>query len=380
MSLSRHKYYIERLRISTGLAEVSWSGSLPVHSSFLRWMRPALTFEGFPLFVRPYSSSHVYGTAEDHLRSLKSHYISIWRVMDLLVGLLKPTFLFRAWYFTTRDVLSSSLASISGRFQALETSLLNVTSSPNISSRTIGRALIDSVFNFTAAVLRGLSKSAASGSTFLQYDPARHRAKGGLMRTRNPRLFANIDGKDLLVEYVEGENAGKALLSRVRTGAYLGEGYVYHVEGAHLRKTRARSRTEMDPSILIFMMTFERVLLLNGELNADFCDVIWEVSFEDLVHVEVERLDIESHDLMLLWYLAGVRSSTVGQEDRYAAAMVSDSSGLDTLLCKSIFISREFIEALLGKIGSVNRNLLDDTEDSHVSKRAAEQTARVLMF
>eukprot|EP00957_Ditylum_brightwellii_P016143 1215668-Ditylum_brightwellii.AAC.1 len=36
------------------------------------------------------------------------------------------------------------------------------------------------------------------------------------VRLRPPRLFANQEGKDLLVEYVEGENVGKALLSRVR--------------------------------------------------------------------------------------------------------------------------------------------------------------------
>ena len=37
-----------------------------------------------------------------------------------------------------------------------------------------------------------------------------------------PRLFANIDGKDLLVKYVEGENTGQALLSRIHR----------HVDGA----------------------------------------------------------------------------------------------------------------------------------------------------
>merc|ERR1719215_769495 len=51
-----------------------------------------------------------------------------------------------------------------------------------------------------------------------------------LVRSRPPRLFANQEGKDLLVDYVEGQNAGKALLSRVRMGALLGEGYVYHSE------------------------------------------------------------------------------------------------------------------------------------------------------
>jgi len=380
MPTSRHKYYIERLRISTTLAEVSWSGSLPINSPFLSWLRPALTFEGFPLFLRPYSSSHAYGTAEEHLRSLKSHYISIWRIMDLLFGLVKPTFLVRAWYFTTRDVLASSLTNISGRFQAMETGLLKVALNNHTNPRTMTQAIVDPVINVYAALLRGISKFAAIGSSLLQYDPARHRAKGGLVRTRNPRLFANVDGKDLLVEYVEGENAGKALLSRVRTGGYVGEGYVYHVEGVRLRKAWARSRTEMNPSNLIFMVTFERILLLNGELNADFCSVVWEVSFEDLVHVEKERLHLQSHDLILLWYLAGAGSSTLGQEDCYVSAVSSDCSGLDTLLCKPIFVPEDLVEALLGKIGSVNNNLLDQSEEFLVSKRGDEPTSRVLMF
>jgi len=58
----------------------------------------------------------------------------------------------------------------------------------------------------------------------------------------------------------------------------------------------------------------------------------------------------------------------------------SDCSGLDTLLCKPIFVPEDLVEALLGKIGSVNNNLLDQSEEFLVSKRGDEPTSRVLMF
>jgi hypothetical protein len=368
LSKSRRKYYIEKLRISTTAAQVSWSGSLPIASFLPRFMRPALTFEGLPLFLRSFSSSHTYGTADEHLRSLKSHYISIWRIIDLLVGVLaKPTFLIRACIATSRESCSAVFSSLSSSLHASECALLELISKPENSphkavSLSLFKTVVQPVISFNASVLGGLSKFTAAGSAMLSYDAAGFRASGGLVRSRNPRLFANVDGKDLLVEYVEGENAGKALLSRVRMGAYLGEGYLYHIEGTHLHKeTRHKwAYEEWESTQLIFMMTFERILLLNGQLNAKFCDVVWETSFEDLVHVEMSN---ESKDqnfgLILLWFLANRGHRTRNRDDRHANAITGDSTGLDTLHCKHIYVPKAIATVLLSKIASVDTSLLE---------------------
>jgi hypothetical protein len=368
LSKSRRKYYIEKLRISTTAAQVSWSGSLPIASFLPRLMRPALTFEGLPLFLRAFSSSHTYGTADEHLRSLKSHYISIWRIIDLLVGVLaKPTFLIRACISTSRESCSTAFSILSSSLHASECALLELISksesAPNQTlSLPLFKTVVLPVISFNASVLRCFSKFTAAGSAMLSYDAASFRASGGLVRSRNPRLFANVDGKDLLVEYVEGENAGKALLSRVRMGAYLGEGYLYHIEGTHLHKeTRHKwAYEEWESTQLIFMMTFERILLLNGQLNAKFCDVVWETSFSDLVHVEMSDESKDKHfGLILLWFLANRGHLTRNRDDRHANAITGDSTGLDTLHCKHIYVPKAIATVLLSKIASVDKSLLE---------------------
>lgn len=368
LSKSRRKYYIEKLRISTTAAQVSWSGSLPIASFLPRLMRPALTFEGLPLFLRPFSSSHTYGTADEHLRSLKSHYVSIWRIIDLLVGVLtKPTFLIRACISTSRESCSTVFSTLSSSLHASECALLDfISKSESTTHQTLSlslfKTLVQPVLSFNASVLGGFSKFAAAGSAMLSYDAAMYRASGGLVRSRNPRLFANVDGKDLLVEYVEGENAGKALLSRVRMGAYLGEGYLYHIEGTHLQKEQKHkwANEEWESTQLIFMMTFERILLLNGQLNANFCGVVWEASFGDLVHVEMSNESKDEHfGLILLWFLANRSHMTRSRDDRHANAMTGDSTGLDTLHCKHIYVPKAIATVLLSKIASVDTSLLE---------------------
>jgi hypothetical protein len=171
-----------------------------------------------------------------------------------------------------------------------------------------------------------------------------------------------VDGKDLLVEYVEGENAGKALLSRVRMGAHLGEGYIYHIEGTHLRKESRRKPMpdESDSTVLIFMMTFERILLLNGQLNAKFCEVVWEASFENLIHVETsDETKDESYGLVLLWFLAYTGIPIRNRDERHANAILGDASGLNTLDCKYIYVPKAIIKVLLFKIASVNPSLVE---------------------
>ena len=238
-----HKYYIESLRISPVKADLSWSGlSLPGVYSL------ALAFEGLPVRLRQFVSSHAYGTAEEHAQSLKNHYFSIWRVFDVLLGLsLNPTFLIRAVVYTCRQSLATMLDSWSGAFEALSDRILQILPQENNEfqptyddglpfqpslpkSLFLSRLVVGPFLTLTSTFLRGSSVVNSWGSSMLRYGPQNKagtaQAANGLVRSRNPRLFANVDGKDLLVEYVEGENAGKSLLSRVRMGMHLGEGYM----------------------------------------------------------------------------------------------------------------------------------------------------------
>lgn len=364
LSKQRQKIYVERLRISKTTAEISWSGFLPIALSFPRLLRPALTFEGLPLLLRPYAISHAFGTTEEHLQAIKSHYISIWRILDLVIGIImKPTFIVRAFVFTSRESCASAFANVATGLMNARKSLEGLMpyawkeSQSSSFIESCCQKLLKPIVRYHCFVLSGLSRFTFASSALLRYDAARHRASGGLVRSRNPRLFANIDGNDLLVEYVEGENAGKALLSRVRMGAYLGEGYVYHVEGAHLPKVRPPLDTDMDHSPLILMLTYDRILLLHGKLDSEFCGIIWEASFADLVYAENLHKPFENtHYQVFLWHLDQHPRS---QDERYAQSIVSDTEGLATLHCKRIFVPAAGVNTLLAKIRVVNSAVLD---------------------
>jgi len=350
----KHKIYIERMRVSTIATEISWSGSLPVASWLPGLLRPALTFEGLPLLLRPYSSSHAFGTAEEHLKAVKAHYISVWRIFDFVVGVAtKPTFIIRACIFTWRESCASAFLSTASILATTKKSFESMVQRADGDAKTqtlvsmSHKALLPAI-KLQCYLLGGAAGFLAAVSSFLRYDAARHRASGGLVRSRNPRLFANIDGNDLLVEYVEGENAGKALLSRVRRGAHLGEGYVFHVEGVHALRNQPQTEADMDKSPLILMLTFERVLLLQGVLDATFCEVVWETSLSNLVRVEHTHLSQYSYDQVLLWYLD--EGSTSSREERFSNALVSESGGLGTLHCKHLFVPASLVKTLMSKV------------------------------
>lgn len=378
-----HKFYIEKLKVSAAKADLSWSGPLPgVFSSLLF---RALTFERLPVRLRPFSSSHVYGNLADHLDNLKSHYVSIWRILDLVLGLSSnPTFLFRAVLFTFRESCASILDSWAASLERSSTEIMKLLprnsdvlptyedgvgdplrpSHVDLAQRSlVYNWTFAPFFNSTIFMFQNLSMVARWMSTQIQYGPRSSNATTrGFLRSRNPRLFAHLDGKDLLVEYVEGENAGKALLSRVRMGLHLGEGYFFHAEGARIRKPLGRSRTELDPSPFIAMITSERVLLLTGKLDGNFCSVVWEAYFMNIIHVDMipsDELSTFGFDEIVLLYLSDPKFSQGNfektRDERYASSLIA--LGVDVLHSKSIYVPRLIGQQVMAKMHSVDNRL-----------------------
>jgi hypothetical protein len=362
LSKVQHKFYVERLKISTTRADLSWSGVLPglLSSSLFK----AFTFERLPMRLRPFSNSHAYGNVEDHLQILRSHYMSIWRVVDLLMGLSSnPTFLFRGVIHTFRESYASILDSWALYLKSYARELTK-----RLPRGSKFRPIYDdgnpfqgiedppSFWNrFSAPFINGLAFTLNSTSSIvtlfsmqLKYGPQSSsvRYTRGLVRSRNPRLFAHLDGKDLLVEYVEGENAGKALLSRVRTGLHLGEGYFYHAEGVRQLKS--------DPAPLILMITVERILLLTGKLDRNFCSVEWEAYFTNIIHIDLLRGDEQSNfpfDEVIVWHLLDPEfSEGHGVVDKANKNPKNLAAGIDVLHSKSIFVPCLIGEQVLEKM------------------------------
>jgi SHR-binding domain of vacuolar-sorting associated protein 13 len=365
LTKARRKCYVEKLRISKTQLEISWSGALPF-LSLPRLMPLSLTFEGLPLLLRPYSSSHAYGTVEDHLQSLETHYLSFWRILDVLLGLAgKPTFLVNAFLYTWRESIASSLGSMSRRMAKSKEMLLlklremkpqpiyeDGLSVANRSYMGSVRLKIAKPFvRLLAASLQYGEGAAVLGASLLRYDPTKYVGrKAALVRTRNPRLFENVDGQDLLVEYTEGENAGKALLSRIRMGMHLGEGYIYHIEGLYQKASSVWSSKAKAPGSLILMMTMERMVLVKGELSLDFCTVLWEVTFDNFIHVEATYSEDAGFDLLTIWYLTPSLKGDEHLMARYAKSIVADAhAGLENLRCTNVYVPRGHVEVLIQK-------------------------------
>ena len=379
LSKVQHKFYIERLKISATKADLSWSGPLPGLVSSLVFR--ALTFERLPLRLRPFSSSHSYGTLQDHLQIMRSHYVSFWRVADLMIGLSSnPTFLVRAVLYTFRETCGSILDSCASSLENTSTEISKILprdsefqpiyddggvpqQDPNrgrssvMLQRSFAPFAHGSIF-----LLHHLSSAVTWFSSHLKFGNRSGSAQRtrGLVRSRNPRLFAHLDGKDLLVEYVEGENAGKALLSRVRMGLHLGEGYFFHAEGAREQRSNPKSRIDLDPSPLILMVTSERVLLLTGKLDHNFCSVEWEAYFMNIVHVVIvpaDELSTFTYDEIIIWHLSDTEFSEGNEVDsstKYAKNLVS---GIDVLHKKSVFVPRLLGKQVLAKMHTVDNRL-----------------------
>ena len=365
-------------RVSAAISFLSWSGPLP-GVVFAPALLKALTFERLPIRLRPYSSSHSYGNVQDHVQSLKSHYVSFWRILDLVMGIAySPTFLFRAVVYTFRESLASAFDSCSSNAKnsasALSDFLLKDTEFqpiyddglPGMENIPKPRAAKEMVLGpLVRAAVNAFTRSSDIAdwmSSLVRYDAqsGAHNETRGLVRSRNPRLFAHMDeGKELLVEYVEGENAGKALLSRVRMGTHLGEGYVFHTEEARQLKPKGATPAGVDPAPCIFMITSERVLLLDARLDKNFCSVVWESTFLDIVHLEAIALDHLSslYDEILIWYLVDLNFDSDALVRRSSKSIKNSVTGVNILNAKRILVPRHKGEQVIMKMGKADKRL-----------------------
>lgn len=363
---SNRKIYIEKTRISAIDTNISWTGKLPLSGVLPSLLTPALTFEGLPLVLRPFSSSHTYGTTKELIRHAKGHYVSVYRVIDVLVGIaLKPTFVVRAYAYTWQQFVATCFDSVSrisagagdifayltpGRgvldpFAAVWGDDMESDALGEVKKSGIVYGLYSSVFGGMTGTLesafRGVAALNSEISDSLRYDGAsRLSEEANSGRTRPPRLFAHEEGKDLLVDYVDGENAGRALLSRVRMGAYLGEGFVYYGEGATVVEGGDLNQLKDAASQpMIYLMTAQRLLLLKGgSANLNFCTDIWGVSFERTVQVHVSKGaddKKESHCVLDIMYFEK-ESEELAEKRNQISKYISEHVGLGRLHCTSI--------------------------------------------
>ncbi len=295
----KQKYYIEKIKISSIKAEISWCGSLPLTFLLPRWLSPALMFDALPIMFPAYSNSHSYGSVEDHLENIKSHY-NIWR---FLFGLsFKPTFVLKSCIYTSMQSIASFFNNISGATVFVLDSLSGQhRAAQNIRENTSG--LVDAPSSSFSTIADFLLRRLllVSRWTSSLFDFAKIPGnESSAVRIRAPRLFANHNQNDLLVEYVEGENAGKALLSRVRSGRHLYEGYVGHgaIEGIDGGSSLSFS------SQLFFILTFEKLLVVTSGKSVNVCDVTWEVRLDDITMVHLsETLELGGRSFFQVWYL-----------------------------------------------------------------------------
>lgn len=268
----KHKYYIEQLKISSVRAEISYCGRtfLPL------WLSPAFMFESLPVRFSSYSSSYGYGSASEHLQSIKQHY-SVWR---FLFGLsLRPMFIARAVIFTTKQSISvlyqqalvalRSVKMIGHKSYNESVPATSILASPNVASTFLQESII------------WILSCVVSLSPFFNYGEHDE-------RVRAPRSFARLDNADVLLEYAEGENKGRNLLSKVQMGQHLSEGCLYHGD---LRGIGVEKISSYDASFF-FILTSKRLLILKKSAAKDAPAVFWDVELQNIVLIETDELPL----------------------------------------------------------------------------------------
>ena len=365
---TRRRAYINRTDVSALKAEFSWAGPLPLPKnlsnlsrSMLSSVRSVLTFESIPVSVGAFSREHTFSDdISDALRHHYKSYLSPGAILGILAGLpfRAPASVMKAIFYTANEFFAEFLDSLAEWNGRRELSCLRMTPReilPSHASKELTECIVGASwpYNFTVGrVSLAISKIFHLWTSVFATWASRHRyagiRKAGdqlATRRRNPRLFAHINGQDLLVDYVEGASAGKALLSRVRRGQHLGEGYVYHTENAIIGAQDFKSSQKALPDnskSLILMVSIERILVLNSDRGVNFCDVLWEVTFSNIVHVEVQEREKPTFDMIKIWYLNDTAHSTGNREDlqaRFANVVTADISyGLAALCCKTLFV------------------------------------------
>lgn len=277
----KHKYYIEHIQVSTVRAEISYCGRTPLPI----WLSPAFMFEALPIRFSSYSNSYVYGSAKEHLESIKQHY-NLWR---FLFGLsLRPLFFTRAIIFTTKQsisVISQQASTAFKTFFQMDYKHFE-TGADKVSSNAI--------YNAATALLLGPSRllSLVVSPLNLLFNEVERDE-----RVRAPRLFAKTRNTDVLLDYVEGENKGRALLSRVREGRHLFEGYVSHGDLHGIGENKISS---YDSESFSFILTTERLLILKNNTAKYAPPVLWDVEVQSIVLVEADELPLNKLVLQIL--------------------------------------------------------------------------------
>jgi hypothetical protein len=381
---SRRRAYINRTDISALKAEISWAGPLPLprnlsnlSRSLLSSVRSVLTFESVPVSIGAFSREHTY--SDDIVDASKHHYKSYLRpgaILGMLAALpfRAPVSVVKAIIYTSNEFFAEFLDSLADWNNRRALACLRVAPRellPLYASKQSTNCIVGASWPYIITVGRGsvaISRFFHFWTTIFSTWASKHRYAGIrnagdqlAIRRRNPRLFAHINGQDLLVEYVEGASAGKALLSRVRRGQHLGEGYVYHTENA-LLETNVPGESEKSlpdgTRTLILMVSIERILVLNSDRGVNFCEVLWEVTFSNLVNLEIQACDDPTLEMIQIWYLTDTTHSTGNREDlltRLAHAVTTDAGfGMAGLRCKTVFVPRG--SELRNKMASFHSN------------------------
>ena len=202
------KIYLEELFISPIKIDLSFTGLI---SDYLAL---PISFEGAPIFLRPFTMNHSDGTLSEYLHNVKLHYINLRRLMDLVVNLfLNPLFMIPASWRTMKQINSSYFQHISGRsekncerFEKIAANL-KPTSIPadfSFSSkvffflRTFPSRLFSDIVRLTLQppmITLRLVSNLTAGISSLLANTHRYLEPSDLIRSRPPRLFATQDGK-----------------------------------------------------------------------------------------------------------------------------------------------------------------------------------------
>jgi len=119
-----------------------------------------------------------------------------------------------------------------------------------------------------------------------------------------------------LVEYTEGKNSGKALLSRIRKGKYLVEGFVYHCSVVDSSTLFLGNNSQKRARSSVAMMTFCRLLLLRTGSSSNIFQEELNINLDCISLVEMERNVFSGCSMDK--EVGGSRQIAYGEEEEWA--------------------------------------------------------------